>query len=287
MSDLSAGLPAGGSESAAPASNPAGNGTPAAGGASPITISDDTLVQLPGQAKPVKYGEYYRSYQSQFTKKSQEAAQAAQRLSQYQQEIQQRDAQLAEYRRREAAASAAQPGQNLRSQLAQLQYLDGNAAATLVDHVSQQFEGFQNAIAQRDAALSLIVKQMQQQGATLQALQSRASGTDFDSKINRFVSELGLPQAASTLAKEIYLAYEGDDLDQEFPEILRSRWEQVQNLVSEANKQRAEQARQRAWVPGRGGVGAAGKSAQEWAKATPAQIADDLWGSLVEGGPQT
>lgn len=252
-----------------------------------IDLTDDSMVRVPGQKDPVKYGEYYRGFQSQFTRKAQEAARAAERAQQLEQAIQERDQRLAYFQRQQQSAQQAAPGQALREKLAQLPYLSGQQAAEVIEHVSGQFDQFGSALQERDAALVLLTRQLMQVNQVVNSLKDRTSSADFDGKIHSYVESLGLPTEAEELAKEIYLAYEGDDLDEEFPQILRTRWEQIENAIRQRDRQKVEAARRVPFLPGKGGTGAPSNPLNNLSRASARDIADSLWPGLGEGGSET
>lgn len=252
-----------------------------------IDLTDDSMVRVPGQKDPVKYGEYYRGFQSQFTRKAQEAARAAERSQQLEQAIRERDERLAYFQRQQQSAQQAAPGQALREKLAQLPYLSGQQAAEVIEHVGGQFEQFGQALQERDAALVLLTRQLMQVNQVVNSLKDRTSTSDFDGKIHSYVESLGLPNEAEELAKEIYLAYEGDDLDDEFPQILRTRWEQIENAIRQRDRQKVEAARRGPFVPGKGGAGTPSSPLNNLSRASARDIAESLWPGMVDGGPET
>ena len=105
---------------------------------------------------------------------------------------------------------------------------------------------------------------------------------DFDGKISNWLKEGGYPSEAADLAKEIYLAYEGDDLDNEFPQIFANRWEQIQQIIDSQRKAKVEAAR-RPLLPGRGGNGVASKPIGLKGNESSKQLADTLWDAMQAG----
>jgi hypothetical protein len=288
MSLEGTGSPAGGG-SAVSAQNPSGSSsssTPAPNPNAPsvIELSDDSLVRLPGQKEPVKYGDHYRNFQSQFTKKAQEAKQLQQRYQEAERQRQEYERRVREYESRNRSQQP-NPGNDLRNRLSQLQYLSGEDAAAVVEHLQQTHE---SAIQQRDAALALMAQQLIKINNVVKQLHSRSAGSDFDGKIARYVKDLGLPEEATELAKEIYLAYEGDDLDSEYPNILRTRWQQIEAAITASQKRKVDEARQRRpFLPGKGGQGSPSKPLEGFSKASAKDIADHLWPGMVDGGIET
>ena len=267
----------------------AGGNTPAGGLNAPnvIDLAEDSMVRLPGQKDPVKYGDYYRNFQSQFTKKSQEAAAAAKRSAALEAQHAEATRRLQAYEQAQGRQQQPNPTADLTAKLKSLSYLSGEDAAGVVNHLMQQFSTQEQALEKRDLAIGLLYKRLQEMGTQFQGIQSRHTQSDFDSKITKYVSDLGLPVESAELAKEIYLAYEGDDLDTEFPNILRNRWEQIQNIVKKQNQSRIEAARNKPFVPGKGGSASPSNRLQNMAKMSAKQIADELWPGAVNGEVET
>jgi hypothetical protein len=284
--------PGGVASGSAPSSNPgggaAGAGAQAAsfggGNAAPsvVELSEDSLVRLPGAKEPVKYGDYYRNFQSEFTRRAQEAARYRQEAERHQQLLRERESEIQRYRT--ALTGERGPAQNptndLVSKLKSLPYLKGEDAVALTEHITQQIGQRDQLFQQAVAGMALMYRQMQAMQQQLGQFQSRYATSDFDNKITSAMKQVGVPDSAADWAKEIYLAYEeGPELDREFVNILRQRWEQVRNLTREADKRRVEEARSNPFTPTRGGNGSpsrplslAGKSAAEKAEL--------LWQSL-------
>lgn len=266
----------------------AGGGTYAGNPNAPtvIDVSEDSMVRLPGQKDPVKYGEYYRKFQSEFTKRAQEAQQARQ-------QAQQQAARIQELERRIQQGQAQQQGEKpnpvkeLTQQLKSLQYLNGEQAAQVVESIMQQVGGYEQALQQRDMALGLMYRKLQQMEQGFKQIQSRHTMGDFESKMKKFASEAGIPDGGLDFVKELYLAYEGDDLDQEFPSILSNRWTQIQNMLKEQNRKRVEEARNQPFVPGRGGNGSPSRQLQDFSRKSAREIADLMWPGMVDGSVET
>ena len=254
-----------------------------------VELTDDSMVKLPGAKDPVRYGDHYRTFQSEFTKRAQEAARAKQELGKLQGQIQ-------DYRRRMQSQQQQGQGQppstaarmkELGDSLKSLTYLNGTDAARVVEQLTQQFVASEQALSQRDLALGLMYKKMQQMAQTVNQLHGRHSSTEFEGKINNFVAQGGLPKEATEFAKELYLAYEGDDLDQEFPKILKQRWEQLAGIYKSSEKKRLDEARRQPFVPGKGGNGTPSRPLQNLAKASAKEIADAIWPGAVDGEVET
>lgn len=252
-----------------------------------IDLTDDSLVRFPGAKEPVKYGDYYRKFQSEFTTKAQEAARARQEAQQYQQR-------LAEYERKEREAVArqqrelAQKGQtDLVSSLRGLQYLSGEEAARVVEHLTGQLQGYEKRFEESNAATVLLYNQLLNLAKGLNGLQAQSGQAEFSGKIGKFLKDAGLPDEAREFATELYTAYEGPNLDADFPNILKTRWQQLQTLARKAAAAEAAQRRQNPFVPGKGGMGSAAKPLNNLAKSSAKDIADAFWPTMVAGEVET
>ncbi len=254
----------------------------------PLKLSNDSLIQIEGQEKPVKFSDYTRGFQSTATKAAQERARLAEKYSQLEATLKEREEAI---RRYEAAQrqSQVQPGQTQPDELIQaiesLQYLDGPAAGRMLKAIRAEIGKVSNSFGQRDQAIALLYQQLMSMKEQVGQLSGRTKQADFDSKIKGVVNELGYGEEYEDLAKEIYLAYEGDDLDSEFPEILRKRVEQIETAIRKRDKAKVEQSRTRPFTPGRGGIGQASKPLDLRGK-TAAEIADIVY-SQIEGGSET
>lgn len=272
-------VPAGGGGSNA---NPGTGGTYSGNVNAPqvIELNDDSMVRLPGAKEPVKYGDHSRGFQSEFTKRSQEVARYKAEVQKYQQQLQQ-------LQRQQAASTANQPGQNkppnLAEQIKSLPYLSGEDASRVVGELTNRFGQYDQELQRRDMALGLIYKQLQEQQAIVKQLHGRTSSSDFNSKISNWVRSAGIPEGAAQWAKELYLAYEGDDLDQEFPRILSERWGQVQNAIKSQRQQEVQAARNRPFLPGKGGQATPGAPLNNFKNKSAREIADSLWPGMVDG----
>lgn len=267
-----------GVEVSSPAATPTGSAAPSpassqssAAVAEPsiIDVDDNALIRIKGSDKPVKFGEHVRGFQSQWTK-------AAQKASQLEGQLRERDARLQEIQRQqEIQAQRGQQGQqpDVFEALRALPYLTGQDAASVVQSIGEQ-------IRQRDMVLLGALKQLQAVQKMVGGLHESSSGAAFEAKIGRWLQSGGYPPEAADLAKEIYLAYEGDDLDEEFPRIFEERWNQVEKLVEARRQAKVREARPRPFIPGRGGDGKPSKPLELAPNASAADIADLLFPTL-------
>lgn len=233
-------------------------------------VSDDTLIRVKGQQNPVKYGESIRSLQSQFTKASQRAAQVQRQYDELKAQIQQQQQQQ----------QRQQPGQaDPYASLEALSYLDGKQAAELARGLGGQFQ-------QRDMVLMAALKQLQNTQALVNQLQQTHAAQSFESKINGWVTQGGLPPEAVEFAKVLYLAHEGDDLDQEFPSILANYWAKFGKTYDAQKAAKVQQARKSPFIPGTGGNTAPSKPLDIKANLGSKQLGAQLWDLLPHADEQ-
>lgn len=259
-------------------------GEGAGAGPSPIDLSDDTLVRVKGQAQPVKFGELSRRQQADYTRKTQQAQQLQAQATRERQQVAQERSRLEQI----AATLASRQGGGQQGQtdpfmdeLGKAEYIDGKTAVKLVQALQQQgFAPIAKAIQDRDQVITQLYKHVVQLSNQMKEMGGRFGQTDFDGKIANWLKEGGYPAEAADLAKEVYLAYEGDDLDNEFPQIFQNRWNQLMTIIDNQRKQKVEAARKAPILPGRGGAGSAAKPIGLKGNETSKQIADSLWDAM-------
>jgi len=247
----------------------------------PIELRDDSLVKIPGSDKPTKYGEFYRGLQGQLTKASQRAAELERRYVEAQARLEERERAFQRMNSQPTPGQTTNPTAELVNKIRSLPYMSGEDAAEMTETIINQIAQVGGQFQQRDAILIGLARQLKATQDLVNNLQSNHVNSSFEGKITRWVGELGLPAEATDFAKELYLAYEGEGLDEEFPTILKNRWEQVVSLARQAERARIDSARKLPFVPGRGGQGVPSKPlSDKLAKANPAQVADELWEAM-------
>lgn len=250
----------------------------------PIDIGEDTLVRLPGMKEPVKYGDYYKNYQGEFTRKAQQAAETNRKYQALENEAKQVREENARYRQHyqsQQTQTAQKQGASEIDQLKSLAYLSGEDAARVVQGLETKFQAREQREGQLVQALGLLFQRLQQSEQKVNGLYNQSQSTGFESRIDETLKTLGIPAGFKDIAKEIYLAYEGDDLPNEFPNILKNRYDQIRTVLGEDNKRRADEARKQQFVPGRGGQGSPGKPLNNLATGSSKEVADALWESMV------
>ena len=234
-----------------------------------IDINDDALIRIKGSDKPVKFGEHVRGFQSQFTRASQEAARLKRELEQ---ERQTRQRYEQERQRSQQGNSNGEP--SIEEQLGQLPYLSGTDAARVVKSIQGQIQ-------QRDQVLLGTLKKLQHMEGILNTLNQSHSTSSFDAKISKWLTDGGYPSGLANWAKEIYLAYEGDDLDTEFPQILKTRYDEIAREFEAQRQAKIRGARPQPFVPGRGGQATPSKPLEVKANTSPRELADLLYNQFA------
>jgi len=227
-------------------------------------VDHDTQIRVKGQTNPVKFGDHVRGLQSQFTKASQENARLKKEFEAYKQSQTQQQQQ-----QRPPQGASPDPYE----QLAALPYLTGKDAVEVVRSIADQMK-------QRDMVTLGALRQLKAMQESLGTLNGVHSSQAFEGKISRWLSEGGYPPEAANLAKEVYLAYEGDDLDQEFPQIFAGRWAELEKIMEARRMGKINAARKHPFVPGKGGNATPSKPLEIKPSASSRQVADELFGLL-------
>lgn len=228
-------------------------------------VADDTLIRVKGSDKPVKFGEHVKGFQAQFTKASQRAAQLEKALRE-------RDERLkAMEQARQAQPQQAGPQEDVYAALRALPYLKGEDAVQLVQEIG-------NEIRQRDMILVAALKQMQQMKGIVDGLHTNYAQTSHDAKLKAWLGDWGYPPEAFEMAKTVYAAYEGDDLDDEFQNIFNQHWGLAEKLVEARRQQKIAANRKVPFVPGRGGDVKPSKPLEIKQSASSRDVADELFG---------
>lgn len=244
-----------------------------------IDLKEDSLVRLPGNEKPVKYGEWFRDFQGKHTKATQDRSRFEKDLSSREAELKATREEVERYR--QALGTPRQEKVDPGAAFQELPYIKGQEAAQLA-------RNFQSELERRDqnqTAILTVVKAMAQkmadQEAALNSVKGRFGQTDFKSKIAKYRADLELPDEAGEYLEELYSAYEGEDLDTEFPNIAKKRFEQLSAMVRQMDKKRFEAARQKPFVAGKGGNASPSKPL-DLSRMTSRETADTLWAAMQE-----
>ena len=254
----------------------------------PREFLDTDMVRIPGQDKPVAYGELYKRLQGDHTRKTQDLSKARTALDaerkqlqagtiKRERELQGLASQLLEMRNRAGSGGGQAP--YYLTDLEGKPVLDGKTAAQLMRAVQKDgFGSVERAFQQRDQTIQNLSNQLTKMSAVIQTLTGERSEAGFNTKIGGWLRDLDLDEGYSDLAKEVYLSHEGSDLDQEFPEILKARVEQVEKLIAARQKKKLDDRRAAPFnFPGKGGQGSAAKVKGLTGREKASDVADALW----------
>jgi hypothetical protein len=265
----------GGSNTAPIGTEFAGNTSEPATEPAVIDIPDENaLIRVKGSDKPVKYGEQIRGFQAAHTR-------AAQQAAQFQRELAAERALREKYEQERAKAQ--NPNQPQADPLADLRgksYLTGEDAASVVQNLTQELQ-------QRDQVLMAMYKEIKDLRNKTGELYGNHTNQSFESKVTKWVGDAGFDVNApgiKDIAQEIYLAYEGNDLDQEFPRMFAERMKQMEEFFEGRRRQAIERNRRMPFVPGRGGQGGPSKPLEFAGNASAREITDQMWPLMRESG---
>ena len=233
----------------------------------PISLTDDALITWEGAKEPVKFSNL-RGLQSQFTKVSQAKAKYERDLRERDQQIQQLRTAIQQAQGRKQQQSAPDPFADLK----QLPYLKGEEAAGLAQSIFKE-------LSTRDQILQVMAQKIAQMEQGFGTIRQERTAQQFDRQIKDVLQELDLDPEYLEDAKAYYLAHEGDDLDEKFPEMYKAHVEKRRAIEARIAQRRRETARQTPFVPGKGGKTAANRELDFAGKSAKEQ-ADMLWDSL-------
>jgi hypothetical protein len=260
-----------------------------------IALTPESLIRVPGQDQPVKYSDFIGGYvpKADFTRAQQRVAAERDALQRQMQEQEQRFATAARAllaRLQGGGTAAGAPGapggaggNALDAMLAGLEsqpYVDGATAANLLRNLVQQnVLPLATALKQRDQALKLLFERLQAIDGTVGQLRNQTTNEEFQAKLAKARSDLRLPDdpVVNELLQDVYLSHEGEDLDQEFPNMVKARFEGLRKLIRDLDKREAEEARAaRIGIPGKGGQAVPGRPLRR-GFLSAAEIADQMW----------
>jgi|TARA_R100000808_G_scaffold780_3_gene3773 hypothetical protein len=238
-------------------------------------------------------GSWPAEAQAEYTRKTQaladerrqweaERAQQTQQLQQYAQQMQQQQyAYQAQQQAQQQSQTKQQSNNTMLDQLRSMPYLDGNTAAQLMERmVNEGINPLNTALQQRDQALAQLYKDYKSLKDSVGASQGKQAQDALDAKFVQMREQLGLPDSeiVQTLMRDVYYSHEGDTLDQEYPEMMRKRWEQLQKAVRDGDRAAAKKAKESPF-PSQGGQ-ISPTSGKTGGYKTPEERTDELWPML-------
>jgi hypothetical protein len=270
-------------------------GLDAGGGGEPAEsqvyeLNPDALIKPPGANEPVKWSDWAGRHvdKSEFTRKTQELARERDQFQRERQQaehlLRQRAEELARTAQGGGTRGAAAQGAlaDLIQQVQGLPYIDGATLGGLLGKLQEQLDRPTQEFGKRDQAMALLYKQLQDTQKQLQGIQQASRGQNYQGLLRSTAKQLGLTEDDETLEvlRDIYESHEpGDELDREFPELARKRFDAIRKMVRGLDKAEADRARKAA-LPGRGGQGSPSKSLQPKGTETAREIAEQFWPGL-------
>lgn len=237
----------------------------------PLKLSDDMEVIWEGSEKPVKFSNL-RGLQSQFTKVSQARAELDKQIKAERDEKQR----LQNALRVALGQSVQAPQQDPFGELKERPYITGQQAAQLATQLQQS----QAPMVQVLQAMAQKVLNLENQ---LSSVNKDYFGRSHEAKIKGFLGKLGLdPEEYFDEADIFYRAHEGDDLDSEFPELFKKFISTREEREKRLRQKRLEAAKNRPFVPGKGGLASTGGDLGLKGNESPAELADKVW-TMLQG----
>jgi chromosome segregation ATPase len=237
---------------------------PAPQPSSALDVNHDSVLRFEGKEIPFSK---LRGLESEHTKATQALSEARRQASAYQQAIQERDAQIQRFR--QAAGTQPNAQADALAQLRALSYVSGEEAAGIVEHMQGQNRQLQ-------AIAYMLAQKIAQLEQNVSGVTGQYANQNFSSKIAKFRDQLQIPERFQKRLEELYLAYEGDDLDDEFPRIAKEWYDDIQAGFQDVQKARIEAARRGPFIPGKGGQGSPSRPLEMKGNETPAEQAEQV-----------
>ena len=265
--------------------------TPEGDGAAPDTTDTGGASDETGSWPAEAQAEYTRKTQALSEERKQWESQRSQQTSQLQQYAQQLQAQ--QYARQAQQQYAQQPQQQqapqqtMLDQLRQMPYVDGSTIAGIFERmVNDGITPLNKALQQRDQALSQLHRQYQSLRDSVGSSQGKQAQHDLDARFLKVREEQGLPdnESVQEWLRDVYYSHEGEPLDAEYPEMVRTRWEALKKTVRDSDRKAAASAKASPF-PSRGGE-ASPTSGKTGGYKTPSERADELWPMMNPGQPE-
>ncbi len=205
------------------------------------------------------------------------------------------DAQVAELRQQAAAY-----GQQLQAHYAQQyqqaqqpqipayqEHVDAAKSQGFVtyDQIGSLAKGFDERLAGLQAqneehlqAMHLVHEQTKRQAARYDPLIEQSTAQRLDVTIAEAASRLGIKEGAMDYfgnhARNVHAAYEGDDLNEAYPDLLDTSWKDMLSATAAMNKAEVQEAKR--GLSSSGGTASPSKPL-DMKLDTPEEIADEFW----------
>ena len=239
-------------------------------------------------------GTWPKDVQAEFTKKSQALADERRQFQTQQQEWQQQQQrqqqQMQHYAQQLQQQQGTQGQQNqaqLLDQLRGMSYLDGPTAAQLMERIiNEGINPLNTAIQQRDQALTRMYQEYKSLKEGLGKQTSKSAEAELSSRFHKVRDEQGLPDEPSVnqYLQDVYYSHEGNDLDTEYPGLVRERIDTMRKAFRDMDRKAAAAAKEKSPFPGKGGE-VSFTDGKTGGYKSPQDRADELWPMINPGTP--
>jgi len=236
--------------------------------------------------------------QAEYTKKTQaladdrkswegERSQQQQQLQHYAQQLQQQAASGQQQQRnaqQNQQQGAIRQQDTMLDQLSKMAYLDGPTAAELMRRMmTEGIQPLQQKLQQRDQALAHIYRDYKSLRDVVGKSYGKQAERDLDTRFSEIRNAQGLPdeEVIREIMQDVYYSHEGDDLNREFPEMVRKRLDGLRKTFRDMDRKTAAAAKKSPF-PSKGGEASpvAGKTG---GYKSPQERADELWPMINPG----
>ncbi len=241
-----------GGDASANAGSGAGAGAGTGSAPAPISLSEDSLVMLPGMSAPVKWGEHSKQLLTREQAQAQQAGWAKEfvsGLAKVAGRNGQRQAQPQNQGQRQAPADPF-------AQVRGLPLIDGQTLATLGERIQREGLGpLYEWAGKINPLLEQINGRLQQTERAAGSLVENRSRGEFESRMSAVINDtakalfpgvdVSQHPVLSELAQDVYLSYDPNDptLAKEFPGIFKARVDGLLKLAAVVNQSKLEAAR--------------------------------------------
>ena len=177
-----------------------------------------------------------------------------------------------------------QSQETMLDQLSKMAYLDGPTAAEVMRRMMVEgIQPLQQQLQQRDKALAHIYRDYKSLRDVVGKSYGQQAERDLDTRFQEIRSEQGLPdeEVIREIMQDVYYSHEGDDLNREFPGMVRKRLDGLRKTFRDMDRKTAAAAKKSPF-PSKGGEASpvAGKTG---GYKSPQERADELWPMINPG----
>lgn len=245
------GAGAGGGDAGAGAGSGAGGGSSAAA-AAPISLSEDSMVMLPGSTTPVKWGEHSKQYLTREQAQAQQAGWAKEFVTGLAKVAGKNRGGGQQQQQQQRSGPPADPFAQVRT----LPLVDGQTLATLGERIQREGLGpLYEWAGKINPLLEQINNRLQSTERAAGSLVENRSRGEFESRMSSVINDtakalfpgvdVSQHPVLNELAQDVFLSYDPNDptLAKEFPGIFKARVDGLLKLAAVVNQSKLEAAR--------------------------------------------